>query len=110
MSIKKKMKIINNNEDFELDCYLKILEYSQNDKISKENTEIWKNQSLIELMKLFVQKKNRDIVTNALILLLILFEDIPPDTYSNQGVDIKGISREERKFLIAGLKAEFLPN
>jgi hypothetical protein len=104
------MKISNDNENFELGCYLKIIDYSQNDKISKENTEIWKNQSLIELMKLFAQKKNREIVTNALILILSLFEDIPPDTYNNRGVDINGISREEKKSLIAGLKAEFLPN
>ncbi len=104
------MKISNNNEDFELDCYLKILDYSQNDKISKENTEIWKHQSLIKLMKLLDQKKNRDIVSNTLILILSLFEDIPPDTFNNRGVDINGISREERKSLIASLKAEFLPN
>ena len=104
------MKIHEENEDFELDCYLQILDYFQKDRISKENTEIWKDQSFIELMKLLEQKKNRDVVTNAIILMLSLFENLPPDTYNNRGVDISRISIEERKSLIAGLEEEFLPN
>ena len=111
MSVKKKMKICKENNDFELNCYLKILDYFQKDSLDKEkNTEIWKNQSFIELMQLLDQKKNRELVTNALILILSLFEDIPPDTYNNRGVNINRISLEERKSLIAGLEDEFLPN
>ena len=92
MLIKKKMKINNNAEDFELDCYLKILEYFQHEKVNREKTEIWKDHSLIELMKLLDKAKNRVLVTNSLILMLSLFEDIPPDTYNNRGVDINHIS------------------
>ena len=104
------MKVSNNHEDFEIDCYLKILDYFQNVKVKNKNTEIWKNQSFIELMKLLEDKKNRALVTNALILILSLFEDTPPDTYNNRGVNINRFSIEERKFLIAGLEEEFLPN
>jgi len=104
------MKICEDNDAFELDCYMKILDYFQKDKVNKENTDIWKNQSFIELMKLLEQKKNRDMVTNAIILMLSLFEDIPPDTYNNRGVNINRFSIEERKSLIAGLEEEFLPN
>jgi len=104
------MKLNNNTEDFELDCYLKILEYFQTGKVNREKTEIWKDHSLIELMKLLDKKKNRVLVTNALILMLSLFEDIPPDTYNNRGVDINRISIKDRKSLIADLKEEFLPN
>jgi predicted HTH transcriptional regulator len=104
------MKIHDENEDFELDLYMQILDYFQKDKVNKENTEIWKDQSFIELMKLLEQKKNRDMVTNAIILMLSLFEDIPPDIYNNRGVDISRISIEERKSLFAGLEEEFLPN
>ncbi|MFW9942844.1 MAG: hypothetical protein ACFFFT_17550 [Candidatus Thorarchaeota archaeon] len=104
------MKINNNTEDFELDCYLKILEYFQTGKVNREQTEIWKDHSLIELMKLLDKKKNRVLVTNALILMLSLFEDIPPDIYNNRGVDINLISRRDRESLIADLKEEFLPN
>lgn len=104
------MKFSNNTEDFELDCYLEILEYFQTEKIDRKKTEIWKDQSLIELMKLLDKKKNRVLVTNALILMVSLFENIPPDTYNNRGVDINRISVRDRKALIANLKEEFLPN
>jgi hypothetical protein len=104
------MKICEENEDLELDCYLKILDYFKESKVNKEDTEIWKNQSFIELMKLLEQKKNKNLVTNAIILILSLFEDIPPDTYNNRGVNINRISIEDRKSLIAGLEEEFLPN
>ena len=110
MSVKKKMKISNDNEDFELECYQKILDYFQKDNVHNENTEIWKSQSLIEIMTLLDQNKNRALVTNIIILLLSLFEDMPPDTYNNRGVDISQISIEERKSLILGLEEEFLPN
>lgn len=104
------MKLSNNTKDFELDCYLKILEYFQTEKVNREETEIWKDQSLIELMRLLDKKKNRVLVTNALILMQTLFEDIPPDIYNNRGVDINRISLRDRKSLIANLKEEFLPN
>ena len=104
------MKICIENNDFELNCYLKILDYFQKDGLDKENTEIWKDQSFIELMKLLEQKKNEDLVSNSIILMLSLFEDLPPDTYNTRGVDINRISIEERKSLIAGLEEEFLPN
>jgi len=104
------MKICKANNDFEMNYYLKIIDYFQKDGINKENTEIWKNQSFIELMKLLEHKKNEDLVTNSIILMLSLFEDFPPDTYNTRGVDINQISNEERKSLIAGLEEEFLPN
>jgi len=104
------MKINSSIEEFELDYYLKILEYSQDDKISREKKEIWKNQSIIELMNLLKRTQNRVFVTNALILILSLFEDIPPDTYNNRGVSIARISEKDKRFLIKELKEEFLPN
>jgi len=52
LSVKKKMKITNGSEEFELECYQKILDYFQKGKVDNENTEIWKNQSLIEMMEL----------------------------------------------------------
>ncbi|MFX1374643.1 MAG: hypothetical protein ACFFA0_02415 [Promethearchaeota archaeon] len=104
------MKINHKAEDFELDCYLKILEYFQVGKENRGETEIWKDHSLVELMKLLDKKKNRALVTNALILILTLFGDIPPDTYNNRGVDINRMTGKDRKLLVADLKEEFLPN
>lgn len=104
------MKVINNNDELEIDCYLKILEYFQKEKVDRETTEIWKNQSLIELMNLLERTKNRTLVANAIILILTLFEDLPPDIYNNRGVHVKRISDRDKKSLIKELKDEFLPN
>ncbi|MFX1504049.1 MAG: hypothetical protein ACFFDH_24020, partial [Promethearchaeota archaeon] len=64
----------------------------------------------IELMKYLKRTQNRTLVTNALILIISLFEDIPPDTYNNRGVKVNRISEEDKRFLIEDLKQEFLPN
>ena len=99
-----------NAEDYELDCYYKILDYFQKEKRNREQIEMWKYHSLIELMKLLDRTKNRTFVTNAIILILSLFEDIPPDTFNNRGVNINRISNKDRKSLFSVLKEEFLPN
>lgn len=104
------MKINNNSDKIELDFYLKIIDYFQNEKGDREKTEIWKSKSIIELMKYLKRTRNRTFVMNALILMLSLFEDIPPDIYNNRGVNFNRISEKDKKFLIEDLKEEFLPN
>ena len=104
------MKINKNSEDFELDLYLKILDCFQNESISREKKEIWKNQSIIKLMNLLERTKNRTLVTNALILLLSLFETTPSDIYNNRGVNSNNIPQRDKKYLIEKLMQEFLPN
>ena len=104
------MKINTNSKDFELELYLKIVDIIQDDTISPENKEIWKNKSIIELMNLLKHTQNRSLVANALVLLLSLFEDLPPDLYVNRGHNINCISEKDKKFLISELKNEFLPN
>ncbi|MFX0143485.1 MAG: hypothetical protein ACFE9C_05350 [Candidatus Hodarchaeota archaeon] len=104
------MKINTYSDEFELDLYLKIIDYFQKEKVSTEEVEIWKNKSIIELMKYLKRTKNRIFVTNALILILSLFEDKPLDIYHNQGSKINRISERDKNFLIENLKAEFLPN
>lgn len=102
------MKI--NSHSNELDLYLNIINYSQKEQITKEEIEIWKDKSIIELMKYLKRTQNRNFVTNALILLLSLFEDIPPDLYNNRGVNFNHIAEKDKDFLIEELKEEFLPN
>jgi len=104
------MKINTHSDELELDLYLKIIDYFQKEKVSREEIEIWKNKSIIELMKFLERSQNRTLVTNALILILSLFEDIPPDIYNNRGVNINRISQKDKRFLIEDLKEEFLPN
>ena len=93
------MKINTNSKEFELDFYLQIIDYFQKEKISREEIEIWKDQSIIELMKYLKRTKNRTLVTNALILIISLFEDIPPDIYNNRGVKVNRISEEDKRHI-----------
>ena len=104
------MKINTNSEDFELELYLKIVDYFQDENISREKKEIWKNQSIIQLMNLLERRQNRTFVTNALILLLSLSEDYPLDIYNNRGRNSNCISDKDKKSLILELENEFLPN
>jgi len=104
------MKINTNSKDFELELYLKIVDIIQDDTISPENKEIWKNKSIIELMNLLKYTQNRSLIANALVILLSLFEDLPPDLYTNRGHNINCISEKDKKFLISKLRNEFLPN
>ena len=82
-------------------------------------TEIWKNKSLIKLMELLEQSKNvealdrtknRRVVSNSLILIISLFEDLPPDMFDNQGQDTSELSLEDRDILMSQLKDEYLAN
>ncbi|MFX1311495.1 MAG: hypothetical protein ACFFHD_02640 [Promethearchaeota archaeon] len=104
------MKINNNCDEVELDCYLKIINFFQNEEINKDEKEIWKSQSLIELMKFLDYSHNKKFVANAIVLILSLFEDTTPDMYDNRGVDINQIPDKDRRSLITELKNEFLPN
>ncbi|MFW9826481.1 MAG: hypothetical protein ACFFEY_02555 [Candidatus Thorarchaeota archaeon] len=104
------MKISKNGEEFELDFYLQIIDLFQDEEINREKKRIWINKSIIELMKYLKRTRNRRLVANALILILSLFEDLPPDLYNNRGVNINRISQKDKEFLIKDLKEEFLPN
>ncbi|MFX1568496.1 MAG: hypothetical protein ACFFCV_09020 [Promethearchaeota archaeon] len=104
------MKININDDELELDYYLQIIDYFQKEKVSKEEIEIWMDKSIIELMKYLKRTHNRSLVTNALILLLSFFENLPPDNYNNRGVEINRISELDKRSIIENLKNEFLPN
>ena len=104
------MTINKNSEDLELDLYLKIINCFQNESVSRKNKEIWKNQSIIKLMNLLERTQNRPLVTNALILLLSLFENVPPDIYNNRGINSSHIPESDKKLLMKELIDEFLPN
>ena len=106
----RKMKIIRNNDDYELNCYLEIIEYFKVNQINQEESDIWKSHSLIELMKFLARSKNRELVSNAIVLILSLSEDKPLDIYSGRGMDINQIADNDKKLLIKRLMEEFLPN
>ena len=88
--------------------YLKILEVYQNKQIDKVALEIWKDRSYIELMQVLKRTHNKDLVKNAIILILSLFEELPIDLYDNYGINTKCLKKEEKKSFIAEMKSEFL--
>jgi hypothetical protein len=104
------MSLINNDIDFELNYYIRIIDYFQKENCENRKAEIWRSKALIELMEFFKRTRNRTLVTNALLLLISFCEDASPDTYNNYGEDAHQISKEEKQILIKELKNEFLPN
>ena len=72
------------------DCYDVILEYFQTTSDSPAEQEIWKNRAYTTLITLWKENKiSTQNARNALILLLNLFEDIPPDIFNSRGRDVK---------------------
>ena len=102
------MIMTQNNEDFELDYYQNILDYFQNRRIDKKSTEIWKSKTYIKLMKILERTKNKEYVKNAILVILSLFEDNPPDIYNNQGINSNNISPQDRESFKSILKSEFI--
>jgi hypothetical protein len=97
-----------NSKDYELDFYIKIIEFFQSNDVDRETTEIWKNKSLIELMKVLKRTKNKEFVKNAILLIISLFEHIPPDIYNNKGVNTEIMKEKDKESYLSILKTEFL--
>jgi len=103
------METLHNDE--EIDCYEKILQFfNQQQFLSKENKNLWKSRSLIKIMEVWSRTRNLTLVRNSLILLISLFENVPPDLYNNRGVDIQLLSKKDRDSFMSELKDEFLAN
>ncbi|MBA7504460.1 hypothetical protein ES706_03103 [subsurface metagenome] len=103
------------NSGKELEAYDQILKFfNKKDRTIKE-TEVFEDQTYISLMGFLKKKKeienlyqNYKLVENAIILILSLFHDIPPDRYNSMGKDAKNIDNSDRDDIISMLKKEFL--
>ena len=103
----------NNSDNYELDYYLSIIEHFQNQDTNRETTEIWKNKSFIQLMKVLKRTRNKVFVKNAIILILSLFDKMPPDFYSSRGIQVNSLTNSEKLSYVNLLKSEFandIPN
>ncbi|TFG21566.1 MAG: hypothetical protein EU533_05300 [Promethearchaeota archaeon] len=101
------------DDDFEMEFYSKILEVYQNKQLDKDSIEIWKNKSYIDLMQVLKRTKNKNLVKNAIILILSLFEDFPIDEYDTYGIHTKDLKNSEKKAYLSEMKMEFfneIPN
>lgn len=100
--------ISNNDEQLELNGYLRIIDNFQEEKINDKANEIWKYQSYIELVNTFKRTQNRKLFSNNIILIISLFEDLPPDTFHTFGENIDQLSKKDKNIVINILKNEFL--
>ncbi len=98
----------NNNDNYELDYYLSIIDFFQNQDTNKETTEIWKNKSFIQLMKVLKRTRNKELVKNAIILILSLFDEMPPDIYNNRGIKVNSLTNSDKLSYVNLLKSEFI--
>ena len=99
------------DDEFEMNFYLRILEVyqnKQNKQFDKDSLEIWKDRSYIELMQVLKRTHNKNLVKNAIILILSLFEELPIDLYDTHGINTKNLEKEQKKAFIAEMKSEFL--
>ncbi|NVM17135.1 MAG: hypothetical protein HWN80_05415 [Candidatus Lokiarchaeota archaeon] len=98
----------NNNDNHELDYYLSIIDFFQNQSANEETTEIWKNKSFIQLMKVLKRTRDKEFVKNAIILILTLFDKIPPDIYNNRGIKANSLTNSDKLSYVNLLKSEFI--
>ncbi len=98
-----------NNESY-VDFYDQILHYFHNKPLKKGDVEIWKNQTYIKLMEVLKKTNDKQKIRNSIILLISLFEDLPPDILNNRGDKMENLKIEEKKKLVSLLKEEFSSN
>ncbi len=107
--LKNKERLDSSFEEIpELDYYTKLISLSQKIKSNEEKKEIKKCLSIRSVMNELKFSENKTLVKNALIIILALFENKPPDVFNSRGVDVSQISEKVRKKYIAQLKAELL--
>ncbi len=107
------MNMSNNNDTYELDYYISIIDFFQNQNTDRETKEIWKNKSLIELMKVLKRTRKTEFVKNAIILILSLSDHMPPDSYNNKGIKVTSLTSGDKRSYVNLLKSELindLPN
>jgi len=95
------------NDDLEMKYYTKILDFYQNQNFDKDTVEIWKSKSYIELMQVLKRTNNKNLVKNAIILILSLFEELPLDIYDSSGLSVRELKQEDKNSYISHLRTEF---
>jgi len=90
----------------EEDYYNKILDFFQHNQ-DRESIELWRDKSLMELMKILKLTRNKQFVKNALILILALYNSNPIDYYNYSGTSVEFIDKKDKANMISILETEF---
>ena len=102
------MNISNNSDNSELDYYLSIIDFYQNQNINRETAELWKDKTFIELMKVLKLTRKKEFVKNAIILILSLIDQMPPDTYNKRGIIVNSLTNGDKLSYVNILQSEFI--
>ena len=99
-----------NDEEYldESELFTKIINTFLDEGDKPDIKEIGKHKSIIELMDGLKSSHNKELAKNALILLLNLYDDYPPDLFSTLGHDIEALSDDDRDEAMDKLKDIFL--
>ena len=90
------------------ELYDKILDLFSKEKKNPNLRVLLGARSIIELMKRMNNSKNKEVAKNAIIVLISLFDDYPPDIFDNIGADLESLSEEEREEAMEKLKEIFI--
>ncbi|TFF85732.1 MAG: hypothetical protein EU518_00635 [Promethearchaeota archaeon] len=90
----------------ESECYNRIINFFQKDTKDEEKIEIWKNRSYIKLMRKLNDDRSKVLAKNAILLILNLFENFPPDIYNNMGDKLEHLDSKEKQKVLSQLKKE----
>ena len=88
----------------EPDCYKRIIDHFEHDIIMRVS------DTLIKLMDILKRTKNRELVRNAIILVLSYLNRQHPDRFNNIGIDFSNLMCEDKESALIILREEFLPN
>jgi len=102
------MKPSDENSLDEGELYEKIINIFLKEGEKPNIKEIMKSKSIIELMEKLKNNKDKELARNALVVLLSLYDDFPPDLFHNLGTDIEKLSEEDRIEALKKLKESFL--
>ncbi|MBN1802018.1 MAG: hypothetical protein JW891_10955 [Candidatus Lokiarchaeota archaeon] len=109
MNNTKNIQTTVNYDTYELRCFDEIMEYFHNEDRNSIEVDIWMARKIIELMNDLKRDDNlKDIITNAIIVLNALSQNIPSDTFTSIWDDQINLTKEERNDLNISLKKELL--
>ena len=104
------MKPSDENATDEGELYEKIINMFLKAGEKPKIKEMMKSKSIIELMEKLKDNKDKELARNALVVLISLYDDFPPDLFHNLGTNIEKLSEEDRIKALKKLKESFLDN
>ncbi len=101
-------------DDFDINCYIKIVEYLESGPYSRREITILVSKTLLTLMKLTKERKSKEVIANGINLAISYLNISFPQTYNSVGVDITHLDEVDKHSILIqlkdSLKHEFIPH